>query len=437
MNRLFLKAFLSVVFVSICAIPAQATVIEVDRIVAIVNSEAVTSSQLRDRVIRIRQNLKKQGQEEQIPPMNVFERQILEQLIIERVQLQQAREISLKVDDGMVERAINLIAANNGLTLDQLREAIARDGISWNTFREEVRLEMTLTRLRETEVDNKATVSDAEVDNFIRNHPETLSGTEYRVAHILLRVPQNMNEAQMSALQARAEKVLLRLNDGEDFTQVAADNSDAPDKVQGGELGWRSREQLPGFYADVASGLKLGEISPPLRSGMGLHIIKLLDKREQNSADKQTIEQTHVRHILVKLSKLLSDSDAQARLYALRERIANGADFAELAKANSADLSAARGGDIGWVNPGDTVPEFEKAMNALVPNQVSEPVRSPFGWHLIQVLERRKQNMGDEHRRNTARTILRQRKIAEAYEDWLRQLRDSAYVEYKLENTDE
>ena len=397
-----------------------------------------TSSQLRDRVIRIRQNLKQMGQEARLPPMEVLERQILEQLVMERVQLQQARAFSLKVDDGMVERAINRIAENNRFTIDQLRAAVTRDGLSWNRYREEIRTELLLNRLREIEVDNKVTVSDAEVDNFVRNHPEALSGTEYRVAHILLRISENMNEAQFKALQARADKVLARLNAGEDFGKVAANSSDAPDNVRGGELGWLSRERLPGFYGEVVNKLKPGETSPPLQSSVGLHIIKLLEKREQNDAAARTVEQTHARHILIKSSELLSDTEVQTRLKGLRERIINGADFAELAKASSVDhLSAARGGELGWVNPGDTVPEFEKAMNALAPKGVSEPVRTPFGWHLIQVLERRKQDMGEEIRRNTARAILRQRKAEEAYDDWLRQLRDSAYVEYKLEPADE
>ncbi|MDR2015248.1 MAG: peptidylprolyl isomerase, partial [Azoarcus sp.] len=344
---------------------------------------------------------------------------------------------SIQVNDGMIDRAIDVVAGNNSLTLDQLRTAVTSGGISWSKYREEVRTELTLGRLREIEVDNKVAVSDAEVTNFIRNHPEAILGTEYRVAHILLRIPENMDEKKLKDLRARADKVLSRLRVGEDFARIAVDSSDASDNVKGGELGWLDRERLPGFYADVVSKLKPGEISPPLQSGAGLHIIKLLGKRERNNPAAQTIEQTHARHILLKISELLSDTEAQTRLNALRERIVNGADFAELAKASSTDLSAARGGDLGWVNPGDTVPEFEKAMNALAPNQVSEPVRSFFGWHLIQVLERRKQNMGDEYRRNIARGILRQRKAEEAYEDWLRQLRDEAYVEYKLEDAHE
>jgi peptidyl-prolyl cis-trans isomerase SurA len=432
--QFFLKAFFSAVLA--CSTLVQAAPTEVDRIVAIVNSESITSSQLRDRVIGVRQNLQKQGLAEQMPPLDVLERQILEQLVIERVQLQQARNASIQINDDMIDRAINAVASNNRFTLDQLRTAVASGGLSWSKYREEVRTELMLTRLREIEVDSKVAVSDAEVINFIRNHPEALLGTEYRVAHILLRIPENLDEKKLKDLQERADKVLSRLRAGEDFARIAADSSDAPDNVKGGELGWLDREHLPGFYAEVVSQLKPGEISPPLRSSTGLHVIKLLDKRERNNA-AQVIEQTHARHILLKISELLSDGEAQTRLRVLRERIVNGSDFAALAKASSADLSAARGGDLGWVNPGDTVPEFEKAMNALAPNQVSEPVRSPFGWHLIQVLERRKQDMGEEYHRNIARNILRQRKADEAYEEWLRQLRDEAYVEYKLEDANE
>jgi peptidyl-prolyl cis-trans isomerase SurA len=435
MDRFLFKAFLSAVLA--CSSLAQAAIVEVDRIVAIVNAEAITSSQLRDRVVYVRQNMQQQGLEGQMPPLEVLERQLLEQLVMERVQLQQARNASIQVNDGMIDHAIHYVANENRFTLDQLRDALARDGISWSKYREEIRIKLMVDRLREIEVDSKVTVSDAEVANFIRNHPEALSGTKYHVAHILLRIPENLDEKKMRDLQMRMEKVLSRLRAGENFAKVATDSSDAPDNIRGGELGWLSREQLPGAYADIVSGLKPGDISQPLQSPMWLHIVKLLDKQEENIAAAQVIEQTHVRHILLKTSELLSDAEAQIRLNGLRERIVNGADFAELAKASSADLSAARGGDIGWVNPGDTVPEFEKTMKALAPNQLSEPIRTPFGWHLVQVLGRRKQDMGEEHSRNVARGILRQRKIEEAYEDWLRQLRDEAYVEYKLENADE
>jgi peptidyl-prolyl cis-trans isomerase SurA len=432
MNRFLTRIFAGAFLVSAFAASAAALAAEVDRIVAVVNSEAITSSQLRERVARIRGNMKKQGVE--LPPEDVLERHVLEHLIVERAQLQRARETSIRVDEAMVDRAIENIAANGRSTVDRLRASIERDGISWDKFRDELRVEIVVDRLRASEVAAQVNVSEAEVDNFLKNHPDALSGTEYRIAHIVLGVPENASAAQMEALSARAEKALARLRSGEDFAKVAADSSDAPDNIRGGEIGWRDRERLPGFYADAVVKLGLGEVSSPMPSAAGLHIVKLLERRDGNGPGALTVvEQTHVRHILLKTSEILSEADIRARLGTLRERIVNGADFAELAKAHSADPSAARGGDLGWINSGELEPAFEKAMNALLPNEVSAPVRSSYGWHLIQTLGRRKQDVGDEYRRNTARTILRQRKSDEAYEDWQRQLRDSAYVEYRLD----
>jgi peptidyl-prolyl cis-trans isomerase SurA len=433
MNRFPIRIFAGILVVSGCAALAlPALAVEVDRIVAIVNSEAITSSQLRERVARASNNLKKQSVE--LPPAKILERQVLEHMIVERAQLQRAREASIRVDEAMIDNAIGNIAANNRVSIDKLRASIEQDGISWGKYRDDLRAELMIDRLHASEVNAQLNVSEAEIGNFLKNHPDALSGLEYRVAHIVLRVPENPNAAQMEVLRARADKVLSRLHQGEDFGKVAADSSDTPDNIRGGEIGWRDRERMPNFYADAVAKLEPGEMSTPMLTATGLHIVKLLEKREGNGPGAQpVVDQTHARHILLKTSEVLSDADIMARLEALRERIVNGTDFAELAKAHSADLSAARGGDLGWVNPGDMVPEFEKAMNALLPNEISAPVRSSYGWHIIQVLERRKQDMGEEYRRNAARMILLQRKGDEALEDWQRQLRDSAYVEYRLE----
>ncbi|TVT58251.1 MAG: molecular chaperone SurA [Azoarcus sp. PHD] len=414
-------------------LPAHAAVkpVEVDRIVAVVNNEVITALQLRERVAQATRQLQRQGG--QLPPAEVLERQLLERLIVERAQLQLARDTSLRVDDGMLERAIARIAANNKLSATELRAALERDGVSWSRFRDEIRTEIVLTRLREREVDNKVVVTDAEVENFLTNNPDAFSGIEFQLAHILLRAPEGASPEQIARLRERAEKVMARLRSGEDFARVAAETSDAPDGISGGNIGWRERDRLPALYADAARDLKPGELSPVLRSASGLHIVKLVDKRGGAAAGPQQLEQTRARHILIKTSEVLSDTEAEARLLALRERVVNGADFGELAKANSADLSAAKGGDLGWVNPGDTVPEFERAMNALKPGDISAPVRSPFGWHLIQVTERRVQDVTEERKLNAARAILRERKAEAAYEDWLRQLRDSTYVDYRLE----
>lgn len=410
---------------------AASRVAAVDRIVAVVNSDVITSVQLRDRVEQITRQVQRQGG--QLPPADVLERQILERLIIEQAQLQLARETSLRVDDATLERAIARIAENNRISATELRATLERDSVSWSRFRDEIRTEILLTRLREREVDSRIVVTDAEIDNFLQNNPDAFSGSEYLVAHILMRAPESASPEQIARLRERAERALSRLRAGEAFGRVAADSSDAPDSVNGGSLGWRERDRLPALYADAARDLQPGQVSPVLRSAAGLHIIQLVDKRGGAAAGPEQLEQTRARHILIKTSEVLSDTDAEARLRALRERIVNGGDFAELAKANSADLSAARGGDLGWLNPGDTVPEFERAMNALRPGEVSPVVRSPFGWHLIQVMERRLQDVTDERKRNAARNILRDRKADEAYEDWVRQLRDSTYVENRLE----
>ncbi len=431
-SRLSLALLAGVSGFAVSSAAAQARTVEVDRIVAVVNNEVITALQLRERLEQAMRRLDRQGTE--LPPREVLERQMLERLIIERAQLQAARDGAIRVDEAMLERSIQRIAENNGLNLAGLREALARDGIPWKRFREEVRTELLLTRLREREVDSRIVVTVAEVDNFSATTPDAFSGREYRLAHILLRAPEGASPEQIEALVARAEGVGQRLAAGEDFASVAAGVSDAPDAMNGGDLGWRSLDRLPALFAEVVGTLGPGEVSPILRSAAGLHIVKLLDLRGGALAGADSVEQTRASHILIRTTEVLSDSEAENRLRGLYERIIHGnADFAELARAHSADLSAAKGGELGWIYPGDTVPEFERAMNALAPGEVSEPVRSPFGWHLIKVHERRVQDVSEERKRAMARAALRERKAEDAFEDWVRQLRDSTYVEYRLE----
>lgn len=436
MNRLLARSRVALAIglvAASCALPAHsaARAVEVDRIVAVVNSEVITALQLRARIEQARRQLVRQGVE--LPPDEVLERQLLERLIVERAQVQLAQESGMQVDDATLTRAVERIAANNQLSLDQLRAALEQDGVSWDRFRDEIRTEILLTRLREREVDSRIVVTEAEIDNFIATNPDAFSGQEFAVAHILLRTPEGASPEQLEAVARRAEQVMARLRSGEDFARVAAGVSDAPDGLSGGGLGWRPLDRLPALFADAVRNLRPGETSPVMRSAAGLHIVRLVDVRGGGADAVQQLEQTRARHILIKTSEVLSDADAEARLLALRERVVNGADFGELAKASSADLSAAKGGDLGWLNPGDTVPEFQRAMDALQAGEVSMPVRSPFGWHLIQVIERRIQDVTDERKRNAARQALRQRKAEQSYEDWLRQLRDSTYVDYRLE----
>ncbi|HNQ76125.1 MAG TPA: peptidylprolyl isomerase, partial [Pseudothauera hydrothermalis] len=430
MNRLISRlalALLACTAGAAAALDAVPRAVEVDRIVAVVNNEPITATQLRASLERAIRRLAQQGTE--LPPREALERQMLERLILERAQLQRARELGLQVDEGMLERAIGRVADNNRMTLEALRNALDKDGIPWRRFRDEIRTELLLQRLREREVDSRIVVTEAEVDNFIATNPDAFSGREYRLAHILLRAPEGASPAQLDALLARAKQIQRRLEEGEDFAAVAASVSDAPDAMNGGELGWRSRDRLPAIFAEALETLRPGEVSPILRSAAGVHLIKLLEVRG-GELGADSVQQTRVSHILIRTSEVLSDAEAESRLKGLRERIVLGnADFAELAKAHSADPSAAKGGELGWIYPGDTVPEFERAMNALAPGEISEPIRSPFGWHLIKVHERRQQDVSDERKRAMARAALRQRKAEDAFEDWIRQLRDSTYVE--------
>lgn len=277
------------------------------------------------------------------------------------------------------------------------------------------------------------TVTEAEIDNFLANPAlKDSQQNEYLLAHILITTPDGASPDRLQALKAKADKALAELKAGADFTQVSAATSNAQNAMEGGQLGWRNEGQLPSLYVDAAKALKPGQVSEVLRSPNGFHILKLIDLRGKNAT--LVIRQTHARHILIKTNEVVSDQDAKNRLTQLKERIDNGQDFAELAKLHSDDLSATKGGDLGWLNPGDTVPQFERVMDSLKPGEVSEPIQSPFGWHLIQVLERRDQDVTQERKRLDARRAIRERKSEEAFDSWVRQIRDSAYVEIRLED---
>jgi peptidyl-prolyl cis-trans isomerase SurA len=412
------------------AAQAPRSPVVLDRIVAVVNDEVITRHELEDRMkVAVRQ-LNQQGTP--LPPRDVIQRQLLERLVTDRVQLQFAKETGLRVDDNDLDRAIGRIAQDNKLTVEQMREVLTRDGVPYAKFRDDVRTEITLARLREREVENKIVVAESEVDNFLTTQQgQTGKPEEYNISHVLVVVPEQASPEQIQSRRERAEQALAQLKSGADFRQVAAAYSDAPDALQGGSLGWREGERLPAIFHDAVKALKPGEISGVLRSSNGFHILKLNEKR--NTEAPLMVQQTHARHILIKTNEIVSESEARSRLRTLKERLDNKADFAELARVHSDDASAARGGDLGWLSPGDTVPEFERAMDALKPGEISEPVQSPFGWHLIQVLERRNQDMSQERVRLMARQALRARKSDEAYQEWVRQLRDRAYVETRLE----
>ena len=402
----------------------------VDRVVAVVNNEVITLYDLSSRVERALQELRSRRIPE--PARDELRGQVLERMIMERAQLQLARETGLRVDDLQLDATITRIAQSNNMPLMQFRSALERDGIPFEKFREEVRVEIILSRLREREVDNKINVAESEIDNFIADRKNSKDqSVEYDLSHILIRLPEQARPEQIARQRARADEAVRRLEAGADFAQVAAAYSDASDALSGGNIGWRTKDRLPELFANVVGDLKPGKISGVLRSPAGFHIVKLNSQR--GGGAPYIVEQNHVRHILVRTGETVSDEEAKHKLLSLRERIVNGSSFSEIARLNSDDPSAGRGGDLGWIYPGDTVPDFERAAKALKVQEVSEPIKTQFGWHLIQVLARRTTDASAERERLEARKTLRERKSDEAYQEWLRQLRDRAWVEYRLE----
>ena len=402
-----------------------------DRIVAVVNDEAITLNELNTRMATVERQLRGQGT--QLPSRDVLEKQLLERMIVDRIQLQFAKETATHVDDTQLDSYLRRIADANKMSLSEFRTALEQDGIAWAKFREEIRDEITITRVREREVDNRINISEAEIDNYLATPAaNTSGGEEFNLAHILLRVSEQSTPEQLLRVRARAEQALMQLKRGDDFAQVAASFSDAPDAMSGGLIGARPLDRLPPIYAEAAQKLKTGGISDILHSPAGYHIIKLIDRTAAGKAIKP-MRQTLARHILIKVNELVPDAEAKRKAASLKERLDNGGNFAELARLNSNDLSAAKGGDLGWLYEGDTVPEFERAMDALKLKEISQPVKSQFGWHIIQVMERRVEGASAERQRLAARQALRESKLDEAYQDWIRQMRDRAYVELRLE----
>jgi len=406
-----------------------------DAIVAVVNDEAIPQSELDSRTSIAAAQLRRQ--KIQLPPEAVLRRQVLERIIMERAQLQLARETGVRVDDATVNAAMGRIAEQNGLNLQQFRERLEKEGVSFGRFRSEVRDDIILTRLRDREVDSRIQVTDGELENFLAAQSGVAAGSvEYNISQILLRVPDNASTERIDQTRRQAEALVIQLRGGADFARLAASNSNSPEALQGGSLGWRSAERLPTLFLDAVKDLKPGELAPLVRSPGGFHILKLDGKRDATQGKLATgpVEQTRARHILLRVSDITPEADVRRRLTDLRERVVTGGqDFGQLARLHSIDSTATRGGDLGWLYPGDTVAEFERAMGLLKPGEVSAPVQSPFGWHLIQVIDRRTEESAVERNKMAARAALRERKAEEAYLEWLRQLRDRTYVEYRLE----
>ncbi len=402
-----------------------------DYIVAIVNEDVITRKELDEAIKLGISRMQQQGMP--LPDSPTLEKQVLESVITKKIQVQHAQEVGLSITEGELDETIQRIAEDNKLSLPEFHAALENDGIRYSKFREEIRDEMIMARLKEREVRNQVNVTEGEVDNYLQTQDSNTGGQdEYRLAHILILVTENMNSSQIQQRSERAEMAAVKINDGVDFSQVAAEFSDATDAKSGGIIEWRPIAQLGPMFAKMLESLNPGDVTPIIQSPNGFHIFKLLGRRAQETPIV-IIDQTHSRHILIKINELTSEGEAKLKIQKIKERLDGGEDFAELAKLYSEDTSASSGGDLGWLSPGDTVPEFEKTMNELLPGQVSNPVKSQFGWHLIQVLERRTQDVSVNRRRQEARQAIRNKKTDVVIQEWLRQLRDQAYIEYRLD----
>jgi peptidyl-prolyl cis-trans isomerase SurA len=401
----------------------------IDDIRVVVNDDVITRLELDQRMQAVVAQLQRQGT--RLPDRDILEKQVLERMIMEKLQMQFARETGVQVDDVQLEGALQRIAVQNKFpTLSAFRAKLEKEGVDFAKFREEIRNEILTGRLREREVDSKLAISEADIEAFLATQEtQGNKGEELKLAHILVVVPEQATAVSIRNYQRKAEEALAKLQGGAPFSQVAAGYSDARDALQGGELGWRPANQLPALFSEPLATMKPGELSPLLRSPSGFHILKLLDRRSSDTP--VFITQTHARHILIKTSELVPENEAKARLQEIKRRIDKGADFAEQARLYSEDGSAAQGGDLNWISPGETVPQFEQAMDALKAGQVSGLVQSGFGWHLIQVLERRDTDISAEQKKQQARQAIRAYKSDDAYQDWLRQLRDRAFIEYR------
>lgn len=411
--------------------PAR-TPVEIDRVVAVVNTDVITMLELEARRVAVERQLRQRRIE--VPPADELRRQVLERIISDRAVVQAARDAGLRVDDAQLDRAIARIAEDNRLTLPQLRAQLDRDGVSFARFREDLRDEMLISRLREREVDARLQISESDIDAFLAEQRQTgESAPEYLLSHILLRVPEGATAAQIDRQRLRGEEILRQLERGGDFARLSAAFSDAPEAMSGGSLGWRPADRLPQLFVEAVATLRPGQASRLLRSPNGFHVLRLDERRAGGEAMAATpVQQTRARHILMRPSEISPQDEVLRRLREVRERlIAGRVEFSDMARQYSIDGNASRGGDLGWLYPGDTVPAFEQAMNALKPGEISEPVRSEFGFHLIQVLERRTEVASVDRQRQAARLALRERRIEEQTQDWLRQVRDRAFVEYR------
>lgn len=411
------------------ALPALAQVKPLNRVAVIVNDGVIMESQVAKRLKKITANIKKQNVNP--PPQDVLTRKVVEQLILEEIQLQIGERVGVRIDDNTLNQTIDRIARQNGFTLEGFQKALEKDGLSYRETRLQIRREMIISRVRDGRVGARIQVTEQEAQNYMDSEAGKIQlQAEYRLGHILLRLPESASIDELATVESKTNNLYEQLANGADFSVLAKEYSAGPDAEEGGDMGWRKESQLPSLFADIAPSMSAGDISRPLKAGNGFHIIKVLQKRGGNSV---LTPQTHVRHILIKPSEIRTDQQAQALIVELRDRIVSGESFADIATNNSDDTSSlADGGDLDWVNPGEMADEFRAVMGESVIDVISEPFRTDFGWHILQVLERREHDVGLEIKRRRAKEFVYQRKFKEEVEIWLREERDDAYVDIKL-----
>ena len=398
----------------------------IDSIAVVVDNDVITTQDLSQRINEIKLQIRNQGKA--LPSDKILRKQVLERMILDNVQMQLAKAQGIQIDDVRLNKILNSIAASNKISIDDMRRQLESEGISFERFREQTRKDIILRQLQQRMVNDRIKVSDQEIDYFLKQQEGTNSNEQYHLAHILIGTPEAAAPADIQKALNKAEDILLQLKNGADFRQMALKYSEGRQALQGGDLGWRKASELPYLFVRAIAHLNTGEISAPLRSAGGFHILKLLDKKSQ----KHLVEQTHARHILIKSDAITSDEAARKKLTDIKKRLDQGEDFAKLAAEFSQDPgSKNNGGDLGWASKGNFVPRFEQVMDSLKEGQISEPFRSQFGWHILQVLKRRQQDETQKIKRANARKAISKRKADEALQLWLRRIRSEVYVEYK------
>ena len=424
------KALLS--FVAFCTafsltVNSNAAPVDIDRIAAIVDESAIMQSELDARMDSVKRQMGGQ-----MPPDSLLRPQVLERLILENIQLQMAERGGVQVTDQQLTDTVKRIAQQNGMTLEQFSAALKKDGLSYKEAVEQIRTEMIISRVQKFQVNNRVQISQQDIDYFQASKAgQMATEAEYRLSHILISIPSQASPAEIKKARKKADAIIAEIKAGKDFQQQAIETSNGRNALKGGDLGWRKQAQLPSLFADAVIDLEPGQVSDPIKSASGFHIIQIADKR---GGSTMMVLQTKVSHILVMPNEIRSDKDSRARIRQVYKKLDNGADFEALAKEYSDDPgSAAKGGDLGWVNPGDMVPAFDRIMNEIEPGVLSQPFKSKFGWHILKVEERKETDLGEQVQRNQIYQMLQARQFEEELPIWLRKIRSEAYVDIKEE----